>query len=315
MQTKILLIDPFSDSLLNQLYGLKVPLKYLPDIQREGVEKEIADAHILILNSKVNVDKALIDKAPHLKLVIRAGVGMDHFDLPYGAQKGILMTNTAGANADSVAEHTIGMLLGLRHKLFDAFLSVKNMEWIREAHRGMEIKGKNVGIIGYGNTGSALARKLKGFECNIWVYDKYKTGFGDEYVTECDMETLFEKSDILSLHIPLTDETRNLANAAFFASFKKPITFLNLSRGEIVHLSDLLHAMDRFQVKAVGLDVLENEKLSTLTQTQKFDYQRLFQRPNVIVTPHIGGWSVESKTNIENEIYRIVSLFLQQNLP
>lgn len=304
---KILLIDTFSPNLLDALTALKHEVNYRPDIQKEEVLSLIQDYEILILNSKVNIDKELIDRGKRLKLAIRAGVGMDHFDLEYLAEKGIIAANTAGANADAVGEQAVGMLLALRHKIAVANAQVKDFQWIREANRGVEIKGKTVGIIGFGNTGSAFARKLQGFDCEIIAYDKYKTNFGNEYVKEVSLETIFQQSDILSLHIPLTKETHSWVNEDFFQSFSKAITFLNLSRGEIVVLPDLIQALQDKKVLFAGLDVLENEKFATLSATQKEHYSQLFFLENVIITPHIGGWSVESKERIEKEIVKIVA--------
>lgn len=302
---QILLIDTFSPHLLQQLENVGNKVDYRPESQREEILSIIENYEILVLNSKVNIDKPLIDKAKKMKLVIRAGVGMDHFDLTYLAEKGIVAANTAGANADAVGEQTIGMLLALHHKIVAANTQVKQFQWVREDNRGLEIKGKTVGIIGYGNTGSAVARKLQGFECNILAYDKYKTNFGNDFIKEVSLETIFDEADILTLHIPLTKETRNWINHDFIHSFKKTITLLNLARGEIVVLADVNAALATGKLRAAAFDVLENEKFYTLTNDQKENYTQLFARENVIFTPHIGGWSVESKISIETEIVRL----------
>lgn len=306
---QILLIDAFSPHLLQQLENIGHKVDYRPEIQRDEVVSIIENYEILVLNSKVNIDKPLIDKAKKIKLIIRAGVGMDHFDLDYLAEKGIVAANTAGANADTVGEQTMGMLLALHHKIVAANAQVKQFQWIREDNRGIEIKGKTVGIIGYGNTGSAVARKLQGFECNILAYDKYKTNFGNNFVKEVNLQTIFDEADILTLHIPLTKETRNWVNHDFLHSFQKTITFLNLARGEIVVLADVNAALATGKIRAAAFDVLENEKFTTLTNSQKEIYTQLFARDNVIFTPHIGGWSLESKERIEEEIVRLCSIF------
>ncbi len=299
----ILLIDAFSDKLIADLQRIATKVSYLPKATKSEIMVMLPEYEILVLNSKIAIDKEVIDRAARLQLVIRAGVGMEHFDLPYLAAKGIEALNTAGANADAVAEQAVGMLLALRHNIVQANGEVKQFVWNREANRGREIGGKTVGIIGFGHTGSAFARKLQGFGCQMLAYDKYKTGFGNAWVQEVDLATIFVKSDILSLHIPLTTETHNWVNAAFFAQFHKNITFLNLSRGEIVVLRDLIQVLGTGKVQAAGLDVLENEKMETLTETQKALYEALFAQKNVILTPHIGGWSVESKENIEMSIF------------
>lgn len=303
----ILLIDSFSDKLIAELKAIATKVTYLPHATKSEILAILPNYHALILNSKIHIDKEVIDIATNLKLIIRAGVGLDHFDLPYLTQKGIEALNTAGANADSVAEHAIGMLLALRHNIVQANAEVKQFIWNREANRGGEIGGKTIGIIGYGHTGSAVARKLQGFNCKIIAYDKYKTGFGNAYVKETDMKTLFSQSDIVSLHIPLSDETRNLANTTFFNSFQKNITFLNLSRGDIIVLEDLITALDLGKVQAAALDVLENEHFFNLTERQKSLYNILFANKKVILTPHIGGWSFESKDNIEKMILEFVT--------
>lgn len=304
---KLLLIDPFSDWLLQALTAQGHEPDYLPDIKREEVAGCIHLYDGLILNSKVRVDKELIDRAVCLRFVIRAGVGLDHFDVAYMEGKGIKALNTAGANADAVGEHTVGMLLALHHKLMQANVEVKQFEWKREANRGLEIKGKTVGIVGYGHTGSAVAKKLRGFECKILAYDKYKKGFGTDWVEEVEMKRIFEEADILSLHIPLTPETHAMLDWDYFGRFHKNITFLNLARGEIVRTTDLLRALAAGKVRAAALDVLEQEKFDRLTESQRATYQRLFERPNVILSPHVGGWSVESKANIERAIAELVN--------
>lgn len=310
----ILLIDVFSDKLIADLQTIATKVSYLPKATKSEILTILPEYEILILNSKIAINKEVIDISQNLQLVLRAGVGMDHFDEAYLAQKGIAAFNTAGANADSVAEQCMGMLLSLRHNIVKANTEVKQFLWNREANRGIEIHGKTVGIIGYGHTGSAVAQKLKGFGCTILAYDKYKTGFGKDFVREVDLARIFAESDILTLHIPLTAETKHWVNFDFFAHFQKNITFLNLSRGEIVVLKDLIKALDTGKVLFAALDVLENEKFDTLTATQKTLYTHLFSYSNVVVTPHIGGWSVESKQNIENMLFSKVKEYIEKEV-
>ncbi|MBX7243530.1 MAG: phosphoglycerate dehydrogenase [Bacteroidia bacterium] len=299
---KILLIDDFSSEFISSMTSKGYDFRYFPEARKKEISAIIGEYEVLIMNSKVAIDREMADQAKRLKYILRAGIGTDHFDMEYLAEKGIQVFITAGANADSVAEHAIGMLLGLRHNIFRSFDEVRKFEWKREANRGCELKGKTAGIIGYGHTGSAFARKLSGFGCEILAYDKYKRGFGSEQVQEAGPDLLMEKCDILSLHIPLTEETLGMINLKYLQGFHKKITFLNLSRGEIVVTEDLIAALDLGIVTAAGLDVLENEKFSTLTSQQQSDYENLFQRKNVILTPHIGGWSFESKQNIERAL-------------
>ena len=235
---------------------------------------------------------------------------MDHFDLPLLAAKGIYAFNTPGANAIPVAEQAVGMLLCLMHNIARADRQVHAWQWRREQNRGTELYGKTVGIIGYGNTGSAVARCLSGFGCRVLAYDKYKYGFGNGQVQEASLAEIQTNADILSLHIPLTEETDGWVDAAFLSRFAKPIWLLNLARGPIVPLAGLVDALASGQVIAAGLDVLENEKLPTLTPTQKAAMEELFQNERVIFTPHIGGWSHESLDRINDRIVEGIAEFL-----
>lgn len=308
---KILIIDPFSEKFISHLHRSGYDFTYLPDSKPQEIFEIIESYHILIINSKISIDKKIISKAKNLKHILRAGIGTDHFDMAALAERDIKVKITPGANADSVAEHTIGILLALQHKLYNAWNQVQKLEWKREENRGTEIKGKTIGIIGYGHTGSAVAHRLSSFGCKIIAYDKYKTHFGDTFIQETTLAQIQKEADILSLHIPLSEETRNMINTDFLNQFQKNIVLLNLSRGEIVKTEDLLHALKTGKVIATGLDVLENEKLHTLTPLQKETYQQLFQHKNIIVTPHIAGWSQESKINIEARIF----LFLTELIP
>ncbi len=307
----ILLIDPFPESMLSKLLALGHPMKYAPDWTKEEIYAQLADVDVLVMNSKVNADEELLAHGPKLKMICRAGVGMDHFDLPLLAARGILAVNTPGANAIPVAEQAVGMLLCLMHNITRADRQVHALQWRREENRGTELYRKTVGIIGHGNTGSALSKCLSGFGCRVLAYDKYKTGFGSPFVHEATLAEIFREADILSLHVPLTQETEAWADATFFAQFEKPIWLLNLSRGPIVPLSNLIEAIDRGQVIAAGLDVLENEKLDTLTHEQRASLDQLFANERVIFTPHIGGWSRESLDRINDRIVEQIADFLE----
>jgi D-3-phosphoglycerate dehydrogenase len=197
-----------------------------------------------------------------------------------------------------VGEYAVGTLLSLLRNIPRADREVRNFIWNREASRGEEIMGKTIGIIGYGNMGQAFARKLSGFQCNVLAYDKYKSGFSDSFCREASMDRIAAESDILSLHIPLTPETRSLVTREYFNRFKKEIILINTARGEIVPLSDLARAMDEGKVRGAILDVLENEKLDRLTPTQRLAFNSLGNRSNVIFTPHIAGWTFESHVKI-----------------
>jgi D-3-phosphoglycerate dehydrogenase len=306
----ILLIDPFPLSMLAKLEALGHPYRYEPEWTKAEVFDNLQDVDILVMNSKVNADRELLDHGPKLKMICRAGVGMDHFDLPLMEQSGILAFNTPGANAIPVAEQAVGMLLCLMHNVTRADKQVRQWQWQREQNRGVELFGKTVGIIGYGNTGSAVARCLGGFGCRILAYDKYKSGFGTAVVNEVGLDEVFSEADVLSLHIPLTTETDGWVDEVFFSKFRKPIWFLNLSRGPIVPLKGLIESIRAGKVRAAGLDVLENEKLNELTPPQKQNLEQLFQMEKVILTPHIGGWSYESLDRINDRLVDGIADFL-----
>lgn len=309
---KILIIDHFHEDFLQMLNRVPAKVVYVPDIQRDGVKEELGDTDILIMASKVKVDEELVQYAPKLKLVLRGGVGMDHIDLELLKGKGIMAKNTAGGNANAVAEQTVCMMLMLLHHVGKADKEVRKFQWLREENRGMELKEKTVGIIGYGNTGSTLARRLSGFSCRIIAYDKYRSFYGSNLVEEVEFEQVIAESDIISLHVPLTEETHYWMNHDFFAKLPRPILLLNLARGPIVHLPSLLDALDSGIVTGAALDVLENEKMDKLTPAQRGWYENLFARENVVLTPHIGGWSIESRQNIHQMLFDHVNTFLMQ---
>lgn len=298
----ILLIDPFPEQMLNAIRALGANVEYHPALSRAEILQRLPWAHVLVLNSRIRVDAEAISVGKNLKLVCRAGVGMDHFDLNALEKAGIIAFNTPGANADSVAEQTIGMLLSMMHWIPRADRQVRNFQWMREMNRGSELLGKTVGVIGHGATGSAVARKLAGFGCHVLAYDKYKTGFQDSHVTEGSYDTLFAQSDIITFHVPLTDETRGWVNEKFISSLPRPVWLLNLSRGPVVELPALLSGLKNGKVRGAAIDVLPNEQLDQLNDVERSLYEELFSFENVILTPHIGGWSFESLGRINGRI-------------
>ena len=308
---KILLIDFFPAEMRSQLEALGQELVYQPDWTPSEILANVADVEVLVMNSKIKADAKLLAAAPQLKMICRAGVGMDHFDLPLLKEAGVLAVNTPGANAIPVAEQAIGMLLNLMHNVTRADQEVRNFKWLREQNRGTEIAGKTVGIIGFGHTGSNFGKMLAGFDCEVIAYDKYKSGFGTANVQEVELDEIFARADILSLHIPLTDETKAWVNEAFFNRFEKPIWFLNLSRGPIVPLADLASVISKGKVFAAGLDVLENEKFATLNADQQTVLEKLFSDSRLLFTPHIGGWSHESLKRINNQLVKEIVSYIQ----
>ncbi|MFO8087645.1 MAG: NAD(P)-dependent oxidoreductase [Bacteroidales bacterium] len=265
----------------------------------DPLAKAISSSSGLIVRSKIKIDRALIDAAPQLRFIGRIGAGMENIDVKYANSKGIQVFNSPEGNRDAVAEHALGMLLALMNHMLTADAEVRKAIWKREANRGTEIKDKTIGIIGFGNMGSAFAQRLNGFDCTIIAYDKYKKGFGNQLVAEVDYATIFQKSDILSLHVPLTDQTHHLVNNDYLNKFKKPIWIINTSRGPVVDTSAILSGIDKGLIRGAALDVLEFEtysfdKLHDLPDT----FQKLVASPKVILSPHIAGWTFESKVKL-----------------
>lgn len=299
-----LIIDPMHESIHNLLQETGWHPDYRPSITREEIKKIHADYQGLIVRSKTIIDRDLLGDHPTIKFVGRAGAGIDNLDLKYLEEKKIPVLHAAEGNRDAVGEFTIGLILALLRNIPRADTEVKNAIWEREANRGEEIMDKTVAIIGYGNMGQAFARRLEGFGCKILVYDKYKKGFGNTFCKEADMNEVFDETDILSLHIPLTAETRSLVNHAYLNRFKKDIIVVNTARGEIIPLSDLALALENGKVRGAALDVLENEKINKLSPEQQQSFNKLKSKANVIFTPHIAGWTFESHLKINVALVR-----------
>ena len=294
---KVLFIDSTQAILKEKLEDAGFDCDYLPDLSEKEIIKRIKNYEGTIIRSRIKLNKDILNKANRLKFIGRVGSGMENIDLEYAQSKGIKCYNSPEGNRDAVGEHALGMLLALFNKLCVANGEVKNGIWNREGNRGFEIKGKTIGIIGYGNMGSAFAQRLKGFEANIIAYDKYKTGFGDEHITEVQLEDIYRDSDILSLHVPLTTETEFMFNYDFIDKFKSPIYIINTARGKVVKTSDLVKQMKKGKVIGAALDVLEFEKTSFENIHQSMenkDFKYLTESDKVILSPHIAGWTHES---------------------
>ena len=269
---------------------------YRPLIKPDEALQIIANYTGLVMRSKFKLNRQYLDAAVNLRFVCRAGAGMDNIDEAYAAAKGITMINAPEGNADAVGEHAVGLLLALMNNFNIADAQVRAGNWQREANRGYELKGKTVGIIGYGFMGRSFARKLSGFEVNVIAYDKYKIGFSDQYAREASMEEIVKHSDVLSLHIPLTAETTGMVNEEYLFHFKKPIFLLNTARGKAVQIRAVLNAIKQGKILGAGLDVLESEKFPALAEQDWFDELR--QSNKVILTPHVAGWTFESYRKI-----------------
>ncbi len=261
----------------------------------------LKDAFGLIIRSRFPIDEALLEIAPQLKFIGRVGAGMENIDIAAAQARQIKLFNAPEGNRDAVAEHSLGMLLALNNRLLIVDAEVRNGIWKREENRGVEIHGKTIGIIGFGNMGEAFSKRLQGFGAKIMAYDKYKFGFGNDFVEEVSMDQLFEQADIVSLHIPQTVETKGLVRMEWLSRFKKPIVLINTSRGKIVKSSDLLDAISNGLVSGACLDVLEYESSSfekLFAGDMPETFRQLINCKKVILSPHIAGWTLESNIKL-----------------
>jgi D-3-phosphoglycerate dehydrogenase / 2-oxoglutarate reductase len=360
---KILITDGVDSSLLDGFKTAGFECTYMPNTSDEEVRVLIGDYDGLIVNSKINVDRAMFAAAPKLRFVGRLGSGMEIVDLKAAAEYGVAVLSSPEGNRNAVAEHALGMLLSLSNNLIISDLEVKNFDWFREKNRGFELRGRTIAIVGFGHTGSSFAAKLLGLGMRILVYDKYlPTGFLEKFpfpkasklayprfdiegveskeskklgqdfdhlnyefstIEAVNLATIQEEADIISFHLPLTTETKHFADARFFNNCKKSVIILNTSRGNVVKTAHLVEALKTGRVIGAGLDVFENEKvISTVKNAKKHiytegspseiisDYEQLFSFSNVIVSPHIAGWTHESKKRLAevllHKIFKVI---------
>lgn len=295
---KCLVIDTVHESLFPMLKDIGWEADCFPAMTRDEVRQRHVGYDGMIVRSKTVIDRDLLGDNPTIKFVARAGAGLDNLDLRYLEEKGIHVLHAAEGNRDAVGEFTIGLLLSLIRFIPRANTEVRNLTWEREGNRGEELQGKTIGIIGYGNMGQAFASRVHGFGCKVLAYDKYKSGFGTHSCREVSMDQVFDETEILSLHIPLTSETRSMVNYDYLGRFRKHIILINTARGEIVPMADLAKALREGRVRGAALDVLENEKPDSMTSLERESFNYLASKSNVIFTPHIAGWTFESHVKI-----------------
>jgi len=307
---RALITDRVHERLITGLEALDYDVDYRPDITLSEVHNCIASYHGIVINSKVKMYRELIDKSTALNWIGRLGSGLEIIDIPYAESRGIAVMNSPEGNRNAVAEHCLGMLLALCNNMLRADREVRSFDWNREANRGMELEGKTIGIIGYGQMGSAFTSKLSSWTLDIIVYDKYKQlSFKDHRnITAVSEDEVWSKADIISVHLPYNDETHHLINKANIDQCKDGVIIINSSRGAIANTKDVVEALESRKLGGACLDVFENEKPNTYTEQENKLYSRLYAMEHVILSPHIAGWTKESLFKIADTIVNKVDV-------
>lgn len=300
-QMTVLFVDSTHPLLPEKLSSAGFTIMYKPGISLDEYLELLPSLHGIIIRSRFILNKSTLQGGVNLKFIGRVGSGMENIDLKYCDENGIRYFSSPEGNRQAVAEHCLGLLLNLSKKITKANTEIQHNTWDREGNRGFEISGKTIGIIGYGNTGSAFGKVLRGFDIKVLAYDKYKSGYSQENIIEVTMDELYQECDIISLHVPYTEETHYLADETFLRRFRKNIILLNTSRGSVVKTTAIASGLQSGKILGAGLDVLEYEDYSFEGFFKKplpEAFEQLRQHSGVILTPHVGGWTKESNVKL-----------------
>ncbi|HYV90265.1 MAG TPA: NAD(P)-dependent oxidoreductase [Chitinophagales bacterium] len=307
MSKKVLITEDLHPFLVRGLENLGYECDERFGILQQEVTPIIHLYHGIVVATRIIVGREIIERASSLKFIARAGSGMENIDVVYAEAKNISCISSPEGNANSVGEHAAALLLAIFHNITQSFLQTRNEQWLVEENRVHELDGRTIAIIGYGNTGKAFAKKLPPFNMKVLAYDKYLRNYGDAFAEEAEMKRIFDEAEIISFHVPLTEETKWMIDTQYLQRFKEQIHLINTSRGKIIRHKDLLECIHNGKVLDAALDVYENENLTSHTQEERNLFRELINTGRVIFTPHVAGKSFESKKKIAEVLLKKIS--------